>query len=204
MSYYYNYYIGYRYNGKFYPLGPFTTHYELKPVITRSRSFASNLYEDFNIIDPTNLSPDLREQFEYENYKGEKICNVKYLPINKLPSKSYIKKGYYLIRDIRRYEKEKQEHGDYFYFDGFYDVLSPEIYAAKLQYELKFGKNQLKKNNKNCYEYAEPNASDYMYYAYPDYYSKEYESFLLREAVDMLADYCDCENIEYVVLETEG
>lgn len=204
MSYYYNYYIGYRdkNNGKFYPLGPFTIKHKLKPVITRSRSFASNLHENFYVINSTNLSSELREQFEYEDYKGEIICNVKYLPIDKLPSESYIKKGYCLIRDIRRYEKEKQEKGEYFYFDGFYDVLSPEIYAAKLQHELMFGKNQSKKNDKNCYEYIEPNASDYMYYVYPDYYSKEYESFLLSEIVDML--YCDYEDIEYVILETEG
>ena len=41
-----------------------------------------------------------------------------------------------------------------------------------------------------------------MYYAYPDYKTKEYDSFILRQLIAALDDYTD--NVEYVVLETEG
>ena len=44
-------------------------------------------------------------------------------------------------------------------------------------------------------------ASDYMYYAYPDYQSREYESFLIRAAAGMLDEF---EELEVIVLEMEG
>ena len=53
------------------------------------------------------------------------------------------------------------------------------------------------------YEYTEPNASDYMFYAYPDYESKEYDSFLIRRTVLKMM-YGLPDGAECVVLETEG
>ena len=66
-----------------------------------------------------------------------------------------------------------------------------------------FGKNKPKKDCAGI-EYTEPNASDYMYYAYPDYHSKEYEAFILRELAEALRDYNMPKDVKYVILETEG
>ena len=38
MSYYYNYYIGYKKDNKIYPLGPYDCNGNLKPVISKSSS----------------------------------------------------------------------------------------------------------------------------------------------------------------------
>ena len=198
MSYYYSYYIGYKKDGKIYPWGPYNAKGKLEPVISRSRSFASSLYENFHLVREKQVSEELRKEFEYEDdWTETKQIDVKYLLEKELPTGSYIKTGYFLIKDVEAYKNNKYN------FEGFFDVVSPEIYAAKLQHEMIFGKNQPKVDVEEGYEYTEPNASDYMYYAYPDYNTEEYESFILRQAIDALRDY-SMENVEYVVLEIEG
>lgn len=198
MSYYYNYYVGYKKDGKIYPWGPYNANGKLEPMVSRSRSFASDLHRDFYPVSVKEVSEELRKEFEYEDWMKTKRVDVKHLSEKDLPTGSYIKKGYFLIKDVLAYEND--EDGS---FEGFYDVISPEVYAAKLQHELMFGKNQPKKDDEG-YEYTEPNASDYMYYAYPDYVTKEYEAFLLRQLIDALRDYRMDNDVEYVVLETEG
>ena len=198
MSYYYNYYVGYKKDGKIYPWGPYNANGKLEPMVSRSRSFASDLHEEFYAVSDKEVSEELRKEFEYEDWTKVKRVDVKYLSEKDLPTGSYIKTGYFLIKDVQAYEND--ECGN---FEGFYDVISPEVYAAKLQHEMTFGKNQPNKDDEG-YEYTEPNASDYMYYAYPDHDTKEYESFILRQLIEALRDYRMGNDVEYVVLETEG
>ena len=194
MSWYYKYYVGYQLDGKIYPWGPYTAKGKLKPLIDRSRSFASDLHQEFYYVKQDAITDELREAFSWKDANGEVIMPpIKYLPVENLPSKSYIKTGYFLINDVIAYEKD--ECGD---FDGFYEMLSPAVYAAKLQHEITFGKNA---STEDCEEH---NASDYMYYAYPDTQSKEYEAHLLRALVAALCDYNSPKGLEYVILETEG
>lgn len=198
MSYYYNYFAGYKLDGKVYPWGPYNARGELFPIVSRSASFASDLHDSFSPIKEEEISDELRKRFECEDWHGNKSVQVKVLPAKELPSGTFIKSGYFLISDVEAYEKD--EDG---YFDGFYDMLSPQIYAAKMQKELQFGKNQPKKDIEGN-EYTEPNASDYMFYAFPNYDSREYEAFLIRNVIEMLNPYNMPEGVEYVVLETEG
>lgn len=195
MSYYYNYYIGYKKDGRIYPWGPYTADGKLRPVICRSRSFASDLHDYFRYVSEEEMSDELREEFEYEDWNGSKRVEVKYISENELPNDDFIKRGYFLINDV----KVKAYKGDF--YDDFDDPISPEIYAAKLQHELTFGKNQPKKDCEGN-EYIEPNASDYMYYAYPNYRAKEYESHILRQVLEALRTYTD--DVEFIILETEG
>lgn len=195
MSYYYNYYIGCKKDGKIYPWGPYTADGKLRPIICRSRSFASDLHDYFRYVSEEEMSDELREEFEYEDWNGIKRVEVKYISENELPNDDFIKRGYFLINDV----KVKAYKGDF--YDDFDDPISPEIYAAKLQHELTFGKNQPKKDCEGN-DYIEPNASDYMYYAYPDYRTKEYESHILRQTLEALRTYTD--DVEFIVLETEG
>ena len=133
MSYYYNYYIGYRKDGKIYPWGPYDAKGSLRPMICSSKSFASDLHEEFYTISEKQASEELCKEFEYETWEGTKRLDVKYLSEKDLPKGSFIKTGYFLIKDVQAYEND--ENGD---FEGFYDVISPEVYAAKLQYEMMF------------------------------------------------------------------
>lgn len=171
----------------------------IHPVVCKSRSFASDLHERFYRVKEEEISAELRAEFEYEFWDSEEkhMPDVKWLAINKLPSTDYIKKGYCLINDVKAYEEDRC------WFEGFYDVISPHIYAALLDKELKFGKNQPQKDCEGN-EYTEPNASDYMFYAYPDYKSEEYESFLIISAFDSIESFHMPEGIEWIVLETEG
>lgn len=195
MSYYYNYYIGYRKDGKFYPWGPYDAEGNLKPIVSKSASFASDLHESFSLIKEEEVSEELRKKFEYKDWHGKEVLEkIKYCSVDHLPQGSFIKTGYFLINEVKAYEKEE-------WFEGFSDILSPQVYAAKMAHEMTFGKNQPEKDAEG-FEYTEPNASDYMYYAYPDYDSEEYEAFILRNCVDALEDYK--EDKEYMILETEG
>ena len=200
MSYYYQYYIGYQdlNSGVVYPYGPYNCKGKLKPIIEKSRSFASDLHNDFIYVPDACISPELRKEFEYENYLGVKQVDVKCLNFEDLTNEDYIKKGYFLIDDVQAWEQGKDD-------SLFCNMITPQIYAEKMRNELTFGKNQPKKDE-DGEEYTEPNASDYMYYAACDCTSKEYEAFLIREAVNMLYDYDFFHegNKRIVILETEG
>ena len=200
MSYYYQYYIGYEdvLTGIIYPYGPYTSENKLKPVVEKSRSFASNLHNDFIYVPDACISTELRKEFEYENYLGVKQVDVKYLKLEDLTNEDYIKKGYFLINDVQAWEQGEDD-------SLFCNMITPLMYAEKLKKEVIFGKNQPKKDEYGE-EYTEPNASDYMYYAACDCTSKEYEAFLIREAVNMLYDYDFFHegNKRIVILEMEG
>ena len=196
MSYYYNYCVGYLKDGKIYPLGPYTCDGKLKDVISKSRSFASDLHERFYPVKEEQISDELRKAFEYEDWNGQKRVDVKYLPKEELPTGSFIKQGYFLIDEVKQYEEDGDE-------ENFSTPISSQIYTALLEKELKFGPNKPKKDCEG-YEYTDPNASDYMFYMYPDYQSEEYEAALLREAVDSLESYDLTQVAEIVILETEG
>lgn len=200
MSYYYQYYIGYEdiQTGIIYPYGPYTCQEKLKPVVEKSHSFASDLHDEFVPIPSGCVSTELRKEFEYEDWQGNKQFEVKYLKFEDLPNGDYIVKGYFPIDDVQAWEQIGDD-------DLFYHRITPQIYAAMMQKELTFGKNQPEKDEEG-FEYTKPNASDYMYYAVPNYCSKEYEAFQLRETVNMLYDYdffAD-DNKKIVILETEG
>lgn len=201
MSYYYNYYLGYKKNNKIYPLGPYDLNGNFIQVVSKSKTYASNLYQMFDNLFEDEISDELRKKLKYENY--ERITSIKYLNVKDLPTESYIKKGYFLIKDVEEYNKNAEVYNEYTDFEGFYNIVSPEIYAIKLQHEILFGKNQPIKDDEG-YEYIEPNASDYMYYMYPDYNSKEYESFLLKRYLEPYMESIMDDKIEYVILETEG
>ena len=201
MSYYYNYYIGYKSQGKIYPLGPYNSIGRLKDVISRSSSFASDLHEDFSCIKETEISDELRKEFTTKDWNGNEVVAVKYLPISDLPTGSFVKKGYFLIEDVKRYEDNSDDNWD---FEGFYDCVTPTVYAAMLEHELKFGKPKRQKDDFGEW-YTPKAASDYMYYAYPDYESKEYEAFMIRNVAEMLRPWSNFpEDAVLVALETEG
>ena len=200
MSWYCNYYCGVMdEQGMIKPFGPYDANGKLHPIIERSRSFASHLYENFSMIDDSKISDELRKEFEYEDFNGEKKCEVKYLPVEQLPSDSYIKSGYFLIDDVKDWEANPNNCQ----FDGFFNMISPAIYAEKLRYEMQFGKNVPYKNEYDD-EVCEYNASDYMFYSIPDYSSEEYEAEVIRQVCYMLDEYELPKGSKLVVLETEG
>ncbi len=68
MSWYVSYYIGYRTkDGKIYPLVPFDSFGKLKSILTRSRSFASDLWDDFRSVSLKDTTDELRK---YEKRAG--------------------------------------------------------------------------------------------------------------------------------------
>lgn len=197
MSYYYNYCIGYKSGGKIYPLGPYDRFGKISYVISKSRSFASDLHNDFELVKEEEFSEELLRDFSYKTYKDTEIVPVRYLPLKNLPDGDFIKKGYFLITDVIKYEDGYDE------FDLFYEYVTPTVYAAMLDHEIKFGRREDYKDEFGDLIRAR-SASDYMYYAYPDYSSREFESFLIQSAADSLWNSKLPKDVEMVALETEG
>ena len=198
MSYYYSYYIGYRSNGKFYPLGPFDAFCNFQPVICKSSSFASYLHRSFLQIKYDEYSDELKQLFTYTTYKGNELDNVKFLPFEDLPKGSYIKRGYFLTDDVFAYERDPYTE------DIFYDYLTEFEYAELLKKEITFGKEESRTDEEgNLIPTRSP--SQYTYYAYVDENTEEFEAFLIRNALDYLMYSSKIpKDVEYVVLETEG
>lgn len=201
MSYYYNYYIGYRKDGKIYPLGPYNCFKELYSVMSISSNWASDLHDQFYEIADEEISEELRKEFESSlKPDNERYCvKLSVLDYKDLPIGSYIKTGYFLIDDVNDYLSNGNDS------EGlFYNKLSPEIYIAKSNNELKFGPPKPKKDCEG-FEYTEHAASEYMWFAYPDYNCEEFEAFKLRQVCYMLESYHNHitkENI--VILLTQG
>ncbi len=209
MGWYVEYYIGYKTkDGKIIPLGPYDCFGDIKPILTKSRTFSSNLWEKFNRVSLDETSEELRNCFsenvpflENTTVDGEKAIWCFWLDVDDLPKGSYIKKGYYLQSDIAMYEKCLDMDED---FDGFYDMLTTNEYLRKMEAELKFGINKPQKDDEG-YEIIKHPCCDYSFYAWPDYDSEEYEACLIRNAVRMF-DYCEKlpKNSRIVVLQTNG
>ena len=185
MSTCYTYYIGYwDKDGKIYPLGPYNYFKNLCPILSRSSSFTSDLYKDFRYIERSAASDKLKEEFPYEfENNNDKYISMKMLEVDNLPDDYFIKNGYFLIEDVKRYERGNWEIGD----GLFEESVSPIVYVNMLNNELLLG-TQLGVIDLFSEEEEEPapqhTARDYMYYAFPDFYSKEYESYLLKNAAE--------------------
>jgi len=205
MSYYYQYYLGIKDKEGIKPFGPYDCNGKLYPIIERSRSFASDLHDDFYVISDNLKTEKLIKELGYEDCNGNIVAEVKYLPFNELPNGDYIKSGYFLIEDVKSWEKDKYND------DLFYNMISPDVYAELLRNELTFGKNVFDGEVEDESEKEELskglNASDYMRFAAPDYSSKEYEAELIRQVALMFDDwdiFHGKEPAEMVILETEG
>lgn len=173
---------------------------DLCAAICRSRSFASDLHNMFSPVPRKEASDELLKQFEY-NYSENSCSEVKALPLSELPSSEYIKHGYFLIKDVQAYETRDESDC---WFDGFYEYLTPSVYAAMVQNEAKFGRPE-EKTDVEGVKNQPRSASDYMFYSYADYYCREYEAHIIKKVAYILSDYAHLpKDAELYVIETEG
>ena len=203
MSWYYTYYVGFEREGKIYPFGPYTVEGKLRPVISRSRSFASDLHNRFYDISKEKVSEEFRNEFlKYSEGDEEELRDLSllsYLPIDELPKGDYIKRGYFLTDEVEKYEEDPSNA-------YMTPPISPVVYAKKMEKEFRFGPNKPKKDEFGD-EHIEPNASDYTYYAYPDYECEEYEAERIRNVAYSLYNYdynFDKSGAKLVVILSQG
>lgn len=178
---------------KIFPLGPFDENGKPYSIFTRSRSFASNLHREFIPMTKNMVSDELKKSgicYALDESDDMFMSSNKYLPYKDLPDDDYIRTGYFLIEDIMAYESNGNDDSDI-----FWDYMTPTVYAAKLINEQKFGKN----------ENDEHSVKDYMYFAYPDRDSIEYESFLINSAfASYIDEHYKTDVNSLVVIENEG
>ena len=201
MSYYYNYYLGYidKNNNKIYPYGPYTSTKKdnLSCVMNYSRSFDDNFSDFFDEIPRDMYSSELMTDRNFKEAFEENYCpNPKYCRIANLPASDFIKSGYFLIEDVTNYMTNKDS-------EVFLERVDPIAYNGMVASELKFGKPERKMDDFGE-EYTPYSASDYMFFAYPDYNCVEYRAFLLKQFLNSMEEFEDTTNKEFVVLETEG
>ena len=208
MSWYVDYYLGYKTKeGKIYPLGIFDSFGEIHPILTKSRSFASNLWEQFQQVSLEETTDELRKYFYNGNpysYEEESDEDRKkqqvwcfWLDIDNLPKGDGIKRGYFLQEEISRFERTGDDS------DLFWLYLTPEEYVRKMEAELKFG---IPKPKTDCEgnEIEEHSCGEYSYYIVEDYCSAEYEATCIRRALDVYEFAKIPKGSKFVVLETHG
>lgn len=189
MSTEYIYYLGYIDNKtkKVHALGPFNDKGELRSIFWRSASSASDLSEAFTIVQVSDMDDYLKDKFTHKLYNNKTIeSNLFMLDYDKLPNNDYIKRGYYLIEDVEKYEKDNDTD------ELFYDTVSPTVYAEMLKYEIMFGKPAPEKDCEG-YEYNPKTASDYMWFAYPEYFCEGYESHLCKTYMETICSVWEAE-----------
>ena len=186
MSWYYTYYIGHKKaDGKIHLLGPYNADGKLRPALERSRSYASELYKDFYIPKEDELSDQVKQKFK--GYIEDRLLSV--LSYKDLGSTDFIKTGYFLIDSVNRYLQTKGDLDKYEVEGLFYDSLTPEAYAGKMVAEVNKTDIPKVKYDWDGEETEFHPYTDYMYFAYPDYDCIEYETFLLKNACQMMEYY---------------
>lgn len=198
MSWYVNYYLGIMDSeGKIRPLGPFNSDGKLCCIRSTSRSFTTELHERFDIIQAHQYTEELRKYFDYYMKEDNRASEYfGYLEIDELPKESYLKRGYFLLEQVNEYLETEEA--------DFWNMLTPQQYALKLDNELKFGAPKPKKDEYGV-EITEYSCADYTYFAYPKYQSEEYESELLRTVAYILKSESALKNGEKIVaIKTEG
>ncbi len=177
MSTYYSFYIGYKTkDGKFHAYGPFDKEQQLRPCLEKSRSFISNLYEDFIKLSINEMDDFLKEHFTYKggfSSSDETLhSDLYYLPVSELPETNFIKRGYYTTEDIVDYLANGEP-----YFGEYY---SENEYAIRISAAFKNGDTEELDRLKK-----------FSYFSYPDYESKEYESFILHHFMSFQGPFDD-------------
>ena len=221
MSTYYCYCIGYKdSDNKIFPVGPYDYQGKLRYIIKRSRSYVTDINELFYNIPKNAYSDELIhaltggkcDREEYLKYSVDQ-----YLPVSELPDGNFIQTGYFLISDVDRYLKAKDENerNDLAWSRLFVKSMSEAAYAAKLQNELMFENHKETSNHaiKGEDRYADIDdeerfsysCKDYMYFSYPDVFCKEYDAFLLREALNSyIYDIKIPEGSEWIIICSIG
>ena len=174
----------------------------LHSVFSKSRSFASELHERFIPIKSADMiSDELMRVWKSEYYDGtrkeELVPYISYLPIDELRYGKVEKRGYFLIEDIEIYLKDEYSE------DIFYDYLTPELYAIKMESEQKFGPPP---PTTDCegYVYTPHSVRDYAYFVYIDYNSEQYETNQLLDAMDIYKFVDIPEGAERVIVLSQG
>ena len=216
MSWYATFYLTVKKeDGKLYPFGPFDYTGKFHSVYERcgyDQELAKEFYPMNNAKDRNELiskelyhtisglgevEEDSHETNEF--FEGTDYWNWSYLPISELPTGDYIKKGYVLMEEIEDYEENPDS------FDGFYGVISPALYAKKLENELKFGRPKPQKDDYGE-EYTPRSVSEYSFYVWPDYNCIEYEAYKIRQALYLMREWYEIKDSkeEIYIICTQG
>ena len=183
MSWYYTYYLCYEKEGKIFPLGPFDAKGQFYEVLERSRSFASAIHESFWPLKKEQMSEEFLKCFPFLREESWESNLWSYRYLKDLPTGSPMKRNYYLLDDIAEFLEDGSID------DKFYDFLSPEAYALKLQNELQFGPPKEKLDDFGD-PYTPHSCADYALFNYEDWLSEEYEAQRIREAASVF-NYSD-------------
>ena len=166
--------------------------------------YASPEYETYEFercfvkCDEKELSEDLIKAFTTTNWNGEKSLDstLEYAEVSDILelSDEYIKKGYFLVEDIARYEETKD--ADELFYNHIGAIEYSNLAAKQIKqstYKDEYGDEHIK------YGYE-----DYMYYAYPDYQSLEYlihkMKIVINTMKNIFLDYNDRDKIKCYLL----
>lgn len=176
--------------------------YVMRPrtIYWKSGSFVDRDFTgEFWKVNEADCDEEMVKAFTFKDWHDEDSFtdDLGYLTYEDLSNMNseYIRRGYYLVEDVSRYEADDSA---LFNEDIFYDHVSPTVYTNMCLKQIK------KHTEKDCegYEYTVNGFEEYMYYAYPDYESKEYMIHELQtimnsyqEGIDYLDEFKDKELI---------
>lgn len=181
MSTYYDFYLGYKAKGddKLHAFGPYDKFGNLTSFLCKSRSFISDIHEEFRKCSIEQLDDELKDKFTYtysDPGKNEKVyCNLYYLDYDELPSNcDYMKSGFYPVDEVTEYIQDKESLD--FYYTEYY---SPTEYGMKLA-------TAVNSNDEEQIKWLK----SFVFFTYPDYNSIEYDTYYIKKFIwNCMDDY---------------
>lgn len=136
--------------------------------LIRSYDNGEKIDEWFDWVKSEQISKNLAMRLGFNSEADLDYTQFSVFDLDNIKPKhiQYVKTGYFLARDVEAYLNNDEYIDD----DLFYNCLSPEVYSAKLLAEAKMSKEIMQAKIEN----GEYMASDYMYFAYPDFASVEH------------------------------
>ncbi len=208
MSYYYTYYLGKRETatGRVSLAGPYDEKGHVVSLMSKSRSFASDLHEDMLPLAEEEMAEDVREQFTYEDWKGNKVLDtVKSMPFAALSGKTPFKCAYVPAFDVID-QNDTDDDDEIYYSDKLNDAQYATLCAASVRGSAA-GKRTIERYDLEMGEYKgmELGPEDYVRHMWVDTTSREYEEWLLSTIVWSVGDLCwPPKGFENILLEVEG
>lgn len=166
MSIYYSFYIGYiSKDGAFHAFGPYDSQNNLRPCLEKSSSFISDIIDDFRPLQIGYMDTYLQTHF-VDNTCGCPGSRLHYLCACDLPSTDFIVEGYFPVNELREILSEDPSDREFCFSESYTESEYGILLSTAVKHDDTKEIERLKK---------------FTYYCYPDYSSKEYDSFVIKQ-----------------------
>lgn len=205
MSTYHTYYLARRMRatGMVSPSAPFDESGHMMCLMSRSRSFASDLWSVMDALPESQMDDALKREFTYTDWTGEEtIASLRVMALSEMSATDPFMRGYVPAQDLidARIDDDFHEYAD---------VLDEARFAA---FCMAYSRNKRSRRvwihdvESDDAKLCDLTPDDYCFHMWVDRTSRQYDMWVLKRTAEDLGDlfWSTRDGYELVVVECEG